>query len=99
MFIQSKCGIKEGEYDFSREHILSSVDGILKRLSIDSLDLLILHRPDVLGEPEEVAEAFDELKSSGKVRAFGASNMSACQLEMYIPAHIRFLLMKALMSI
>lgn len=83
MFIQSKCGIKEGEYDFSREHILSSVDGILKRLSIDSLDLLILHRPDVLGEPEEVAEAFDELKSSGKVRAFGASNMSACQLEMY----------------
>lgn len=75
MIIQSKCGIVPGKmYDFSREHILSSVDGILKRLNTDYLDVLLLHRPDALMEPEEVAEAFDSLKSSGKVRNFGVSN-------------------------
>ena len=59
VLIQSKCGIRQGCYDLSKEHILESVDGILKRLQTDYLDLLLLHRPDALVEPEEVAAAFD----------------------------------------
>ena len=68
ILLQSKCGIVSGVmYDFSKEHILSSVDGILKRLRTDYLDVLVLHRPDALMEPEEVAEAFNQLQQSGKV--------------------------------
>ena len=75
LIIQSKCAIVPGKmYDFSKEHILSAVDGSLKRLGTDYLDVLLLHRPDALMEPEEVAEAFDELEKSGKVRHFGVSN-------------------------
>lgn len=80
LIIQSKCGIRRGMYDFSKEHILSSVDGILKRLRTDYLDVLLLHRPDALCEPEEVAEAFDILHSSGKVRHFGVSNHNPGQI-------------------
>ncbi len=82
MVLQGKCGIRAGYYDFSKEHILSSVDGILARLETDYLDLLLLHRPDTLMEPEEVAEAFDKLESSGKVRHFGVSNQNAMQMEL-----------------
>lgn len=80
--IQSKCGIRDGYYDFSKEYILSSVDGILKRLGTDYLDILILHRPDTLMEPEEIAQAFDILQSSGKVRNFGVSNFNSMQIEL-----------------
>ena len=82
MILQSKCGIRSGLYDFSREHILSSVDGILKRLNTEYLDVLLLHRPDALMEPEEVAETFDILQSSGKVRHFGVSNHRPSQMEL-----------------
>jgi predicted oxidoreductase len=90
--LQSKVGIRlvqdalrSGEptrYDFSREHILRSTEGILRRLQTDHLDLLLLHRPDPLVEPAEVAAAFDELHRAGKVRHFGVSNHSAAQLEL-----------------
>jgi aldo/keto reductase len=69
-------------YDFSKEHILSSVDGILKRLRTDYLDVLVLHRPDALMEPEEVAEAFNQLQQSGKVRNFGVSNHKSSQIRL-----------------
>lgn len=83
LWIQSKCGIVPGTmYDFSKEHILSSVDGILKRLQTDYLDSLVLHRPDALMEPEEVAAAFDALAASGKVRHFGVSNHRPLQIEL-----------------
>ncbi|MBP1156715.1 MULTISPECIES: aldo/keto reductase [unclassified Paenibacillus] len=85
--LQSKCGIRFDEgpgrparYDFSEEYILSSVDGILSRLGVDSLDILLLHRPDPLMEPEEVAGAFEMLKQAGKVKGFGVSNMSSMQI-------------------
>ncbi len=82
IILQSKCGIRKGMFDFSKEHILSSVDGILKRLRTDYLDVLLLHRPDALVEPEEVAEAFDHLQSSGKVRNFGVSNQNPMQIQL-----------------
>lgn len=83
MIIQSKCGIRPGVcYDLSKEYIISSVDGILKRLKTEYLDVLLLHRPDALVEPEEVAKAFDELEQSGKVRAFGVSNHKPMQIEL-----------------
>lgn len=82
MIIQSKCGIRPGYFDFSKEHILQSVDGILSRLNTEYLDILLLHRPDPLMEPEEVAEAFDELSSSGKVKYFGVSNFNPAQIEL-----------------
>lgn len=83
MFIQTKCGIVPGKmYDFSKKHILESVDGSLKRLETDYLDALLLHRPDALCEPEEVAEAFDELERCGKVRFFGVSNHTPMQMEL-----------------
>ena len=69
-------------YDFSKEHILEAVDGSLKRLGVDYLDALLLHRPDTLMEPEEVAEAFDELERRGKVRYFGVSNQTPMQMEL-----------------
>ncbi|WP_054859742.1 MULTISPECIES: aldo/keto reductase [Gracilibacillus] len=80
--IQTKCGIRKGFFDFSKEHIISSVDGSLKRLKTDYIDVLLLHRPDALVEPEEVAEAFHELKQSGKVRHFGVSNHNPMQIEL-----------------
>ncbi len=80
--IQTKCGIRKGMYDFSKEHIISSVDNSLKRLGVEKIDVLLLHRPDLLMEPEEVAEAFDMLEKSGKVTAFGVSNHSPAQIEL-----------------
>ncbi|KOR89053.1 aldo/keto reductase [Paenibacillus solani] len=82
IILQSKCGIRPGMFDFSKEHILNSVDGILKRLKTDYLDVLLLHRPDALVEPEEVAEAFDQLETSGKVRHFGVSNQNPMQIQL-----------------
>ena len=81
--LQSKVGIRPDiAFDFSKEHILASVDGILSRLRTEYLDVLLLHRPDALVEPEEVAEAFDELESSGKVRHFGVSNQKPMQIDL-----------------
>ena len=80
--IQTKCGIRDGYFDFSKEHILNSVEGSLKRLKTDYIDILLLHRPDTLMEPEEVAEAFSNLHSSGKVRHFGVSNQNPMQIEL-----------------
>ncbi|UTR13155.1 aldo/keto reductase [Salipaludibacillus sp. LMS25] len=82
IILQSKCGIREGLFDFSTNHIMTSVGKSLKRLQTDYLDILLLHRPDVLMEPEEVAEAFSELKKSGKVRYFGVSNHHPLQIEL-----------------
>jgi len=83
LFIQSKCGIVPGEmYDFSKEHIIEAVNGSLKRLQTDYLDSLLLHRPDTLMEPEEVAAAFDELATQGKVRHFGVSNHNPMQVKL-----------------
>ncbi|MBP1993118.1 aldo/keto reductase [Paenibacillus eucommiae] len=82
VLLQSKCGIRKGAFDFSKSHILESVDGILKRLKTDYLDVLLLHRPDALVEPEEVAEAFEQLHSSGKVRHFGVSNQNPMQIQL-----------------
>ncbi|MDR0267281.1 aldo/keto reductase family oxidoreductase [Paenibacillus sp.] len=82
IILQSKCGIRPGMFDFSKEHILNSVDGILKRLKTDYLDVLLLHRPDTLVEPEEVADAFDQLERSGKVRHFGVSNQNPTQIQL-----------------
>lgn len=88
MVIQSKCAIVMNSsrrtiaFDFSKAYILKSVDASLKRLGIETLDVLLLHRPDTLMEPAEVAEAFTELESAGKVRHFGVSNMNSMQLEL-----------------
>ena len=82
VFIQSKAGIRPGYFDFSAEHILNSVDGSLKALGTDYLDLLLLHRPDTLVEPEEVAAAFDTLEKAGKVRHFGVSNQTPGQIDL-----------------
>ena len=82
IILQSKCAIRPGMYDYSKEHILTSVDGILKRLKTDYLDILLLHRPDTLMEPEEVSEAFEKLYNEGKVRNFGVSNHNSLQIEL-----------------
>lgn len=82
IILQSKCGIGSGYYDFSKEHILKSVDDSLQRLNTDYLDVLLLHRPDTLMEPDEIAEAFDILLKSGKVRYFGVSNQNPMQIEL-----------------
>jgi predicted oxidoreductase len=82
MILQSKCGIRQGSFDFSKNYILESVNGILKRLQTDFLDVLLLHRPDALVEPEEVAEAFTILQDSGKVKYFGVSNQNPMQIEL-----------------
>jgi predicted oxidoreductase len=82
MILQTKCGIRQGSFDFSREHILEAVDGSLKRLRTDFVDVLLLHRPDALVEPEEVAEAFTILQDSGKVKYFGVSNQNPMQIEL-----------------
>lgn len=83
LIIQTKCGIVSGKmFDFSYEHIVSSVEGSLKRLGTEYVDVLLLHRPDALAEPEEVARAFDFLKSTGKVRHFGVSNHNPYQMQL-----------------
>ncbi|PRX97946.1 aldo/keto reductase [Allonocardiopsis opalescens] len=80
--IQSKCGIRPGYYDFSTEHIVRSAEESLAALRTDHLDLLLLHRPDTLVRPEEVAEAFDRLHRAGKVAHFGVSNHTPGQIEL-----------------
>ncbi|MCR4761349.1 MAG: aldo/keto reductase [Oscillospiraceae bacterium] len=82
--IQSKCGIcpERQEFDWTKENILSSVDDSLRRLRVDYLDTLLLHRPDLLFDPAEVAEAFDALEQAGKVRFFGISNLMPMQIEL-----------------
>ncbi len=88
IYIQTKCAIRDGLYDFSKEHILKQVDGSLQALKTDYIDVLLLHRPDTLMEPEEVAEAFCILHSAGKVRHFGVSNQTSMQMELlqkYVP--------------
>lgn len=93
MIIQTKCGIRPGFFDFSNEHIIESVDQSLHRLQTDYLDVLLLHRPDTLMEPEEVAEAFMQLHQSGKVRFFGVSNQNSLQhalLQKYCPFKLAF---------
>ncbi len=89
MIVQSKCGVRfegdpkdtsPGRYDFSYDHIVTSAEGSLRRLRIDQLDVLLLHRPDPLIEPDEVARAFDDLYRDGKVRCFGVSNFNAGQM-------------------
>ena len=85
MWIQSKCGIRIEEFtyfDFSKDYIIKSVDGILQRLKIDHLDSLLLHRPDALMESDQVAEAFDLLYEQGKVREFGVSNQNPMMMEL-----------------
>lgn len=82
LIIQSKCGIRSGFYDLSKDYIINSVDASLKRLHTEYLDMLLLHRPDALVEPEEVAAAFEELSHAGKVRNFGVSNHKPMQIEL-----------------
>ena len=82
VIIQTKCGIRQGRFDFSYEHIINSVNGSLERLGTDYIDVLLLHRPDALMEPEEVAKAFSELEASGKVRHFGVSNQNPYQMQL-----------------
>lgn len=82
MIIQTKCAIRPGYYDFSKEHIIESVETSLKRMNLDYIDVLLLHRPDTLMEPEEVGEAFEELYKSGKVKNFGVSNHNMMQVEL-----------------
>lgn len=82
ILVQTKCAIRPKQYDFSKEHIIEAVEGSLKRLNCDYVDYLLLHRPDTLMEPEEVAEAFDKLYSEGKVKNFGVSNHNLYQIEL-----------------
>ena len=82
IYIQTKCALKVGQYDFSKEHILKAVEGSLERLGVDYVDALLLHRPDTLMEPEEVAAAFDTLQRQGKVKNFGVSNHNPMQIEL-----------------
>lgn len=84
VIIQSKCGLHfdTKEFNWTKEDILKSTDEILSRLKMDYLDALLLHRPDLLFDPEEVAEAFDALYTSGKVKHFGVSNVTPGQLEL-----------------
>ena len=88
--IQTKCGIVHGQgyFDFSYEHIVASVEGSLAALRTDRIDILLLHRPDALVEPEEVARAFDDLAAAGKVRAFGVSNHTPRQIDL-LRRHVR----------
>jgi predicted oxidoreductase len=93
LIIQSKCGIRAGFYDSSKQHIIDAVHGSLQRLNTDYLDVLLLHRPDALMQPEQVAEAFSALFDSGKVRHFGVSNFKPMQIELlrkYLPMPLHF---------
>jgi predicted oxidoreductase len=92
MLIQTKCGIRNGFFDFSKEHIVTSAENALKRLETDYVDFFLLHRPDTLMEPEEVAEAFTTLHKAGKVRYFGVSNHNPAQillLNKYLPDELK----------
>lgn len=82
IIIQTKCGIRNAFYDFSKDHIINAVEGSLRRLNTGYIDVLLLHRPDALIEPDEVAEAFERLYRSGKVRYFGVSNFNPMQIEL-----------------
>ena len=84
IFLQSKCGIcpERKEFDWTKDYILAAADGILQRLHTDYLDTLLLHRPDLLFDPEEVADAFNTLAAAGKVRWFGVSNLMPMQIEL-----------------
>ncbi|MBO5110750.1 MAG: aldo/keto reductase [Clostridia bacterium] len=82
MILQSKCGIRNGRYDSSYEHIVASAEGSLARLGVDCLDVLLIHRPDALAEPEEMARAFEKLHRDGKVKHFGVSNHNPDQIEL-----------------
>lgn len=84
VIIQSKCGLRfeRNEFDWTKENILTSVDESLSRMKLDYLDALLLHRPDLIFEPEQVAEAFDILAKNGKVRYFGVSNVPPMELEL-----------------
>ena len=84
IFLQSKCGLRfeRQEFDWTKENILASVDESLERLQTDYLDSLLLHRPDLIFDPKEVAQAFDELERTGKVRYFGVSNLMPLQIEL-----------------
>ncbi|HJE14879.1 MAG TPA: aldo/keto reductase [Lapidilactobacillus dextrinicus] len=82
ILIQTKVGIGKNEYDFSKQHILEGLNGSLERMGLDHVDFLLLHRPDALMEPDEIAEAFFELQKSGKVREFGVSNFNPMQIEL-----------------
>ncbi|WP_429949576.1 aldo/keto reductase [Enterococcus sp. AZ101] len=82
IIIQTKCGIRKGMFDFSKEHIVGSVENSLKRLDVEYVDALLLHRPDTLVEPEEVAAAFDQLEAQGKVKYFGVSNQKPMQIDL-----------------
>lgn len=81
MLVQSKCGIRTGFYDSSYDHIVTSVNNSLRKLNLETLDVLLIHRPDALAEPEEMARAFEDLEKTGKVRYFGVSNHSPMQIE------------------
>lgn len=89
LVLQTKCGIRDGYYDLTRDHILASVETSAKRMNTDYLDVLLLHRPDALMEPDEIYEAFDRLQSEGRVRAFGVSNFSPAQIELMRSAGIK----------
>ena len=82
IFLQTKCGITPGVFDFSKEHIIEAVNGSLARLQVSHVDSLLLHRPDFLMEPEEVQDAFETLYKEGKVRSFGVSNQNRFQMEL-----------------
>lgn len=82
IFVQTKVGIRDHAYDFSKQYLLDAVDHSLQRLGVDYVDSLLLHRPDALIEPEQVAEAFNILQNAGKVRQFGVSNMNPNQVEL-----------------
>lgn len=91
MQIQGKVGICKGYYDASKEHIIEAVEGSLTRLGVEQLDSLLLHRPDALTDPEEVASAVRTLKDAGKIRLFGVSNHNAGQISLlkrYLPGEI-----------
>ncbi len=92
--LQTKCGIRKENgkitrFDFTKEYIIDAVEGSLKRLNTDYIDVLLLHRPDTLVEPDEVAEAFERLQGDGKVKAFGVSNFSATQIQLFRAAGIQ----------
>lgn len=80
--VQTKCAIHDGMYDFSKDYLLGAAERCIERLGVEYADALLLHRPDTLMEPEEVAEVFDSLESRGLVRYFGVSNHNPMQMEL-----------------
>ncbi|MCL2603072.1 MAG: aldo/keto reductase [Defluviitaleaceae bacterium] len=95
MLVQTKCGIRNGFFDFSKEHIITSAEKALERLGMEYADFFLLHRPDTLMEPEEVAEAFTQLHKAGKVRHFGVSNHNPAQillLNKYLPDELKIII-------